>query len=83
MKFEEVLPKIRNGERARVKNNENIEYWAFGIWSACKTGLFNSQDEDRFLSLVCVNEDGTSAGESDGWGIPVSMIMRDDWEIVE
>ena len=90
MKFEEVLPLMREGERAIINNSNAKDSWFGGKWLICKTSLPDYFDDDglkivceKWHSLACLDKEEKMAGGKDSWGIPTWAIMSDDWDIVE
>ncbi len=77
MKFEEVLPYLRVGQKVRLPSyDRDGEYWIAGY--AGIIGL-----TEKSLTIHRFNKDGkVFHGEKD-WGIPKWVIMSDEWEIVE
>lgn len=80
MKFEEILPSLREGRRAKMINTDNSDYWAFGNWSLCLTS--SKYLPHKFLSMICTDSEGNTTGGIQGWGIPTWAIMR-EWELVK
>jgi len=76
MKFEEVLPLIKEGKKARHGRMKNGEYWICGHHSV--TGLQN------WPTLIKVF---TNPFETDrdvySWGIERWAIMDDTWEVID
>lgn len=90
MKFEEILPFLREGKRAILNNSNAKDAWFGGVWLACKAKLPDYFDDngvqvfcDEWLSLACLDKDDRMAGGKDAWGIPTWAVMSDDWEIID
>jgi hypothetical protein len=81
MKFEEVLPLMREGKRAILKSCSDDEWTvAFQFF----THSCNEPPNDKQLTLVQINpRDGSKLTDVYAWAIPRWAIMSDDWEIVE
>ena len=80
MKFEEILPLMREGKKARHKRMKDGEYWIIGY--AELSGL------DKWMTLIKMfdnpfEKEKYSDGGCYAWGIERWSIMCDDWEIVE
>lgn len=80
MKFEEVLPLMREGKKAKHSKMKDGEYWICG-----KAGLPGC---DFFPTLIKVFDnpfetERASDTSSWSWGIERWAIMCDDWEIVD
>lgn len=74
MKFEEVLPLMREGKPIWLPNPEG-DYWIAG--RASLPGM------DAWLTMIKLNKDGEAPYEPSEWGIPRWMIMSSDWELYE
>lgn len=80
MKFEEVLPFLREGKKARHGRMRDGEYWICGYqslngsaeWPTIIKVFDNPFDNERTPDL-----------SSFSWGIERWAIMEDSWEIVE
>jgi len=83
MKFEEVLPLMRKGKKAKHAKMKDGEYWICGT-----LGFKLDESIPRWPSLIkifdnpFVNEKNYDANIH-SWGIPRWEIMEDTWEIVE
>jgi len=77
MKFEEVLPLMREGKKARLINNYDGEYWICGSIGNPGLGMPLQPTIHRMDKNDCAPR------TKDDWGIHRWAIMRDDWEIVE
>lgn len=80
MKFEEVLPFLREGMKAKHARMKNGEYWMCGYASLAGS--------DKWLTLHKIyknpfeNEMNVDSS-SYSWGIERWAILEDTWEIVE
>ena len=93
MKFEEILPLMREGKRAYINDPNIKEFWYCGKWLICKTGFIDYIDENgklveypenkKWLSLACLDEDEKEIVTKDSWGIPTWAILCDKWEICD
>ncbi len=77
MKFEEILPLMREGKKARLASNEEGEYWICGYQGLKEDG------SDKFRTILRMDKDGCAPLTTWDWGIARWMIMSDDWEVVE
>lgn len=80
MKFEEVLPLMREGKKARHSKMEDGEYWICGY--AGMDGI------EKWLTLIkMINDPVQNKCTPDtsrwAWGVERWAIMDDTWEIVE
>lgn len=80
MKLEEVLPRMREGKKAKHSRMKDGEYWICGNISFPGT--------DKVLTLVKIFEnpfdnERTRDANSYSWGIERWAIMCDTWEIVD
>lgn len=84
MKFEEILPLLREGKMAKHARMKDGEYWIVG-----KSGfkaLVGLDDEWPTLIKVFKNpfeKEKFCDGGSYSWGIERWAIMCDTWEIVD
>ncbi len=77
MKFEEVLPLMREGKKAKIKSLDKYRHWVVS-----EASLMNR--EPFWITLSSINdEDGTTRHDRSSWGIPRWAIMSDKWEIVD
>ena len=78
MRFEEVLPLMREGKKARHARMRADEFWT------CGTAAMKAYGVAEFPVIMKVF---TNPFEDDrnsySWGIERWAIMVDDWEIVE
>lgn len=76
MKFEDVLPLMRQGKKARHGRMKDGEYWICGF-----SGL---QDMEKWSTLIKVFHNPFQP-DTDiySWGIERWAIMCDDWEVVD
>ena len=71
MKFEEILPLMREGKKARLESDTDGEYWICG---------YRGFDlESRVPSIERIDKNGCAPATSFDWGIARWMILRDDW----
>jgi hypothetical protein len=80
MKFEEVLPLMRQGKKAQLKKLDEDRFWII-----CKQG-FNENiypDGTEWLSLACLDKNGNGRMNNRSWAIERWAIMSNDWEIIE
>lgn len=76
MKFEEILPLMREGKKAKHARMKDGEYWI--------AGHATHPAVDKWPTLIKVFENPFEADrDSYSWGIERWAIMCDDWEIVE
>ena len=81
MKFEEILPLIRQGKKARVKECRNGEYWKAGfqiIESPCELHHWCPK-----FTIICCDKNGEIIINKRSWGISRHLIMDEDWEIID
>ncbi|QHJ76041.1 MAG: hypothetical protein [Bacteriophage sp.] len=91
MKFEEILPLLRDGAKARVEDGSEKKAWFYGTWVACRAGfptivdqeMVAPKSEDMWTTLVCLNNEEKPIVEPDAWGMPLWMVMSDKWELIE
>jgi len=83
MKFEEVLPLMRQGKKAKHAKMMDGEYWI------CGTAEFKlDANVPKWPTLVRIFDNPFEDGKnydtnSHSWGIQRWAIMEDTWEIVE
>lgn len=77
MRFEEVLPNMREGKKAKLPN-----YSEDRCWIVCEARM-DLLTPDSWLSLACIDSEGKAREDSRTWGIPRWAIMSEDWEIVD
>ena len=80
MKFEEVLPLMREGKKAKHGRMKDGEYWVYAF------AKFEGMEKWPTLAKVYNNpfEDERNVDISSySWGIERWAIMADDWEIIE
>lgn len=78
MKFEEVLPLMREGKKARNGRMKGGEYWTCGYAKLNGTG-----ETEKWLTLVKIyNNPFVKDNDIYSWGIERWALMCDDWEIV-
>lgn len=77
MRFEEILPLMREGKAARMESNTDGYHWI-----ACKQGAPHLS-LPNILSIVELNKDGKIIADTHSWGIPRWAIMADDWVICD
>lgn len=76
MLFEEVLPLMRQGKKAKHARMRDNEYWICG--NASIEGI------DKWPTLIKIFENPFEAERySYSWGIERWAIMADDWYIVD
>lgn len=76
MNFEEVLPLMRQGKKARHLRMKDGEYWTCGYASI--------EESDKWLTLIKVFDNAFDHDrDSYAWGIERWALMADDWEIVD
>jgi hypothetical protein len=76
MKFEEILPLMREGKKARHARMKSKEYWICG-----HVGLEGLNRIPTFLKVF--ENPFTYDKDTYSWGIERWAIMEDSWEIVE
>lgn len=82
MKFEEVLPFMREGKRAKIIDpGISGGGWDYP-WIVCTQSLPYEIDE-RWLALTRLNSKGQYIADAYSWGIPTWAVMSDKWEIIE
>ena len=76
MRFEEILPLMREGQKAKHGRMKDNEYWICGYSSL--------GDSEKWPTLIKMYENPFEA-DRDGysWGIERWAIMADDWFVVE
>jgi hypothetical protein len=82
MKFEEILPLMREGKKAKHSRMKDGEFWM------CCTLGFGKDDPMKFPTLAKMftnpfHDEVKAEGGSYNWGIERWAIMCDDWEIVD
>jgi len=78
MNFEDVLPQMRLGKKARMQSDkEDGTYWICGKSGNPEIGITMSS------VIIKMQKDGTYMPNRWSWGIPTWAIMADDWEIFE
>ncbi len=77
MKFEEVLPLMREGKKAQMSHVKDGSYWI-----SCKEGN-EYLGMPMILSIGLLNKDGEWICDSQSWAISRVCIMSEDWEIIE
>lgn len=76
MKFEEVLPLMREGKKAKHLRMKDGEYWIYGY--ASFEGL------EKWPTIIKIFNNPFEADKNSySWGIERWAIMVDDWEIIE
>jgi hypothetical protein len=76
MKFEEVLPLMRDGKKARHARMRDGEYWTCGYSSI--------EASDKWLTLIKVFDNAFDCDrDSYAWGIERWAVMMDGWEVVD
>lgn len=79
MKFEEVIPFMRQGRKVRMRSDiEEGVYWICGYQS-----LFLDTEEARQPIIIKLQKDDTCIPDRWSWGIPVWAVMAEDWEVIE
>lgn len=83
MKFEDVLPLMREGKKARNGRMKDGEYWICG-----KSSFKFDPSLSGWPTLIKIFEnpfesERTCDANSYSWGIERWAIMCDTWEIVE
>ncbi len=78
MKFEEILPLMREGNKARIVGTTDGSHWVCCYQSIA----FEPGEEDKCLSLAKIEADGFESADRHSWGIPRWAIMA-EWELVE
>ena len=74
MRFEEVLPLMRAGAKARMQSNTDGEYWICG-----SQGIL---DSPKHPIIIRMDKNDCAPLTTWDWGIARWMIMAEDWEIV-
>jgi hypothetical protein len=75
MKFEDILPLLREGKKAYLPlYDNNGEYWQAGY-----IGITGS--DHKTLTINHLNKEGKAFTGMNDWGVPRWMIMSDAWEI--
>lgn len=85
MKFEEVLPLLREGKKAYYPTDkEGGSYFIAGY-----IGMPDCYDDDgklvtseKILTIHEVTKDGLGVVNKNSWGLSRWMLMCDQWEIV-
>ena len=77
MKFEEVMPLMREGKKARMASNTDGEYWICGKIGNPDFGL------PMQLTIIRMDKDNCALCSTRDWAIERWAIMAEDWEIVE
>ncbi len=77
MKFEEILPLMREGAKARLCSNTEGEYWICGY-----QGLMADMS-DKMPVIIRIDKNECAPRTLYDWGISRWMIMSEDWEIYE
>lgn len=80
MKFEEVLPLMREGKKARHSRMKANQYWICATMSVLGSG--NIPTITKIFDNPFENEK-TRDSDSYSWGIERWAMMEDTWEIVE
>jgi hypothetical protein len=80
MKFEEVLPLMREGKMARMKSENDGSWWICGRQGFPAT---NCSEESYIPTIIRLEVDGRHSSDRFSWGISRCAIMADDWEIIE
>lgn len=81
MKFEEILPFMREGKKVRHARMKDGEYWI-----CCQAAFMGTEQPWLTLGKVFKNpfdKEVVSDGGSFGWGIERWAIMDETWEVVE
>lgn len=81
MKFEEILPLMREGKKARHAKMKYGEYWI-----CCNAAFLNTTQTWPTLTKVFKNtfdKEVYADCASSSWGIERWAIMDDTWEIVD
>lgn len=77
MKFEEILPLMREGKKARLSSNQEGEYWICGSIGNPEIGI------PIILTIVRMDNNDCAPRTTYDWGIARWMVMADDWEVHE
>lgn len=77
MKFEEILPLMREGKKARLASDIEGEYWICGY-----QGLMSDMS-DKMPVIIRINKNGCAPSTTYDWGIARWMIMAEDWVVYE
>lgn len=79
MRFEEVLPLMRQGKKARMKiDEEDGCYWVVA------TSYFPPDDRTNGIKTIAkIEKDGFFHPNRWSWGIPCWAVMAEDWEVIE
>ena len=91
MLFEEILPRLRKGEKAKLKDDSTREAWFYGTWIACymklpylsNDAIPLSKNNESIISLACLNDKGNPIIAHNSHSMPLWAIMSDKWEIVK
>lgn len=80
MKFEEVLPLMREGKKAKHARMRDNEYWILG-----HIGLPQSE---KIFTMIKVygnpfENERTADCSTNSWGIERWAIMEDTWEVID
>lgn len=86
MKFEEILPHLRNGKTARYPRYDigGVDaYWSAGFVSLPSWHDENGKEieSEKVLTLHKVNKEGKPLRGKNDWGITNWAMMCDKWEI--
>ena len=75
MRFEEILPLMREGKKARLEDDKDGEYWICG---------YSGFDESsKVLTIIRMDKNNCAPTTTYDWGIGRWMVMRDNWVAVE
>lgn len=77
MLFEEVLPMMREGKKARVKSHCDGSHWI------CGTLSFAGENDNNIKTIHRIEREGNNLPDKYSWGIPRWLIMAEDWEVLE
>lgn len=79
MKFEEVLPEMRKGKKARHGRMRDGEYWVCGFG-----GFRHDENKPKWPTIFKIY-DNPFDGDRDSyaWGIERWALMADDWIVLD
>jgi len=83
MRFEEILPLLKEGKKARVNEPNTKDCWYGGTWQCCWQSLIIESKEEKWLSMCCLDENGKVLISRNSYAIPIMLILSDKWELVD
>lgn len=76
MKFEEILPLMRQGKKARLANDIDEDYWICGYQNFI-------DGTNKMPIIIRMDKNDCAPLTQRDWGIARWMIMDESWEIVD